>query len=210
MAGLARSSGPRSNMYSSQRFTNWTPHDPHWSEVEALPTRPRPTTSLRRESGEVWSLFERRLAADFVRPCTTDEIVNVVGTVPQQFLDRLTGIYLMGGTAKQARARALTFGLYSRDRIFLFPIPAKKLATGWTCSGSPAVTQSYRQFGADIQPGRRGMTVTFDEDSLRRFYLYDVLLHEIGHHADQQKRTHRDAERFARWFADYQHSQLPR
>ena len=195
-------------MYSSQRFTNWTPHDPHWSEVEALPTRPRPTTSLRQEPGEALSVFERRLAADFVRPCTATDVVNVVATVPRQFLDHLAGIYLMGGTAKQTRARGLTFGLYSRDRIFLFPIPAQKLATGWTCSGTPAVIQSYRLFGADIQPGRRGVTVTFDEYSLRRFYLYDVLLHEIGHHADRQKRSHKDSERFARWFAEYQHSHL--
>jgi hypothetical protein len=37
--------------------------------------------------------------------------------------------------------------------------------------------------------------------SLRRFYLRDVLMHEIGHHLDTRNVTRKDRERFAEQFA---------
>ena len=40
--------------------------------------------------------------------------------------------------------------------------------------------------------------------ALRRFYLLDVLLHELGHHVGRLDDRHKDrktAERFADWFA---------
>ncbi len=43
--------------------------------------------------------------------------------------------------------------------------------------------------------GRRNL------DWLRRFYLRDVLTHEIGHHVDTWNETPKDRERFAEWFA---------
>ena len=46
----------------------------------------------------------------------------------------------------------------------------------------------------------------FTKASLRWFYLYDVLLHELAHHIDERTFTRpKDAaERFAEWFAQEQ------
>jgi len=46
----------------------------------------------------------------------------------------------------------------------------------------------------------------FTETSLSRFYLYDVLLHELGHHVDRRERQHdrRASENYAKWFAEVQ------
>jgi hypothetical protein len=46
----------------------------------------------------------------------------------------------------------------------------------------------------------------FTEASLRRFYLCDVLLHELAHHIDERtfSRPTDAAERFAEWFAQEQ------
>jgi hypothetical protein len=197
-------------MYSDQRFTNWTPHDPHWSEVNALPARPRPKIVLRRGTSDALPIFERKLAPDFLRPCAATDVAEVVSAIPQEFAAGLAGVYLMGGTARQARARAMTYGMYSRDRIFLFPVSARKLETGWTCSANAAEIHRYRVAGASVSAARRDAIVTFDEQSLRRFYLYDVLLHEVGHHADQLHRSPRDSKRFAHWFAEYQNARLAR
>jgi hypothetical protein len=40
-----------------------------------------------------------------------------------------------------------------------------------------------------------------DLDSLRRFYLRNVLMHEIGHHMDSRNISRKDRERFAEQFA---------
>ena len=44
----------------------------------------------------------------------------------------------------------------------------------------------------------------FSLRSLRRFYLYDVLLHELGHHVDKRADEKNNAarERYAEWFVE--------
>jgi hypothetical protein len=191
-------------MYSDQRFTNWTPHDPHWSEVNALPTRPRPRLVLNPGTDDALPIFERKLAHDFVRPCTVTDVAEVLSSIPREFVTGLGGVYLMGGTARQARTHAVTYGMYWRDQIFLFPVSARKLETGWTGSSNPAELQRYRAAGASLKTTRRETLVTFDQQSLRSFYLDDVLLHEVGHHTDRVHRSQREKEGFAHWFAEYQ------
>ena len=47
-------------------------------------------------------------------------------------------------------------------------------------------------------------TFNSDEESLKRFYLQDVLMHELGHHVDSPNfisKSDKKAEGFAEWFA---------
>ena len=210
MKGRARASGPRSGLYSNQRYTNWTPHDPHWSEALALPPRMRARAEVPLGIGEPVEVFERPLAPGFVLPVTVGDVVAVLGRIPSAFLSGLTGVYLMAGTAKQRRRRSLTFGLYQTGRIHLFPVPQQRLVEGWRCASRPADLAKYTKFGAITSASEGGSTtLTFDDESLRRFYLYDVLLHEIGHHVDRFDSA-RYPERFALWFAEFHYSQLNR
>ncbi len=57
--------------------------------------------------------------------------------------------------------------------------------------------------GAKWKQDESGWWLEFDRLSLRRFYLFDVLLHELGHHVDKRvwKRDTISAERYAEWFA---------
>lgn len=174
-----------------------------------MPARLRARALVDRDDEPRLPVFARPLATDFVRPCSVNDVVTVLVSVPPRCLSELGGVYLMAGTTKQSRARVLTHGMYFRDRVYLFPVPARRLVDGWPCSSKPTDIQKLVAFGATVSPSpRRGVTVTFDEESLRRFYLFDVLLHELGHHVDRQ-RTSGDAERYARWFAEFQYAQLP-
>lgn len=82
VAGRAGGSGPRSGMYSNQRFTNWSPHDPHWSEAQGLPLRMRPKVAIPRDGEGSLGVFERPLASGFIRPWTVDDVVDVLTRVP--------------------------------------------------------------------------------------------------------------------------------
>lgn len=209
MGVSVRRNGPRSGFYSEQRFTNWTPHDPYWLEVEALSRRMRPKASLPRPAADPVKIFERRLAAGFVRPFTTADVASVLACIPAGFLDELAGVYLMAGTVKQARTRVPTYGMYWENQVFLFPVPARRLADGWFCSSNRAELQRYLACGAGLRSARRGLTVQFDDESLRRFYLCEVLLHEVGHHVDRSRRSAKAGERYADWFAAFQRVNLP-
>lgn len=70
------------------------------------------------------------------------------------------------------------------------------------------VAKDYTKFGATLVPeGKGGALLTFDESSLRLFYLYDVLLHEVGHHVDRESNAD-NTDRYAHWFAEFQHARL--
>ena len=154
-------------------------------------------------------VYERPLAAGFTRPWTVEDVVDVLRRVPQAFVAGLSGVYLMGGTATQGRRRALTFGIYSNGRIFLFPVAHQRIAEGWRTPANPANLSKYTKFGAAVgSPSRGAATVIFDGPNLRRFYLYDVLLHELGHHVDRSGAA-KNAERYAMWFAEFQYAHLP-
>jgi len=199
--------GPRSGLYSSQRFTNWSPHDPNWSDAQAMPAGLRPSSEVARSEGPL-GIFERALSPGFSRPWTAEEVAEVLRGVPAHFLSELEGVFSMAGTTKQRRLQVLTHGMYYRNRIYLFPVPSERMAKGWRCSPKASEVQRYQRFGAQVKsPSRGGKSVMFDEASLRRFYLYDVLLHEVGHHYDQG-RSGQEGERFARWFAEFQRAHL--
>jgi len=209
MAGNPRGSGQRSGLYSEQRFTNWSVHDPYWSEVETLPRKMRPRVEVERESLPALGVYDRPVAEGFLRPCTPEDVAGVLGAIPSEFLTDLTGVFLLGGTTRQrGLTKKVTYGMYGRGRIFLFAYSEKLLTHKWPKMPKPSVAKEYTKFGATFVPdGKGGALLTFDESSLRRFYVYDVLLHEVGHHVDREKNAD-NAERYANWFADFQHARL--
>lgn len=112
---------------------------------------------------------------------------------------------------------ALAFGRYEAPcRILLFEQPALP----WRVPGALKREDVLRlkRAGAVIttEPGLRATLVDWPDDSLRRFMLEEVLLHELGHHVLQQhkgKRSariarSRDHEAFAARFAARQRSLL--
>ena len=114
----------------------------------------------------------------------------------------------MGGTSRQRNLKKITYGMYSSGRISLFALPEGMLVQHWRSMPKPSLVKEYTKFGATVIPaGKGGATLQFDESSLRLFYLYDVLLHEVGHHVDRSRESN-DAERYAHWFAEFQHARL--
>jgi hypothetical protein len=67
---------------------------------------------------------------------------------------------------------------------------------------NPTFLQAYTRAGATLVRRHTGVEISFDTDSLRTFYLCDVLIHEIGHHvAGPERAASQQSERFAKWFA---------
>jgi len=208
MAGNARGSGQRSGLYSDQRFTNWSTHDPYWSEVETLPKKTRPRIEIVRESEDPLGVYDRTLSEGFVRPWSVEDVARVLQSIPNQFLIGLTGVFLLGGTSRQRSLKSLTYGIYSTNRIYLFALPERMLEQHLSKMPKPNVAHAYTRFGATITPDGKGKgKLRFDVPSLRNFFLYDVLLHEVGHHVDRDHQSD-NAERYATWFADFQQARL--
>ena len=132
--------------------------------------------------------------------------------VPSHFLKDLKAIITLSGSKKIEKVVSkFCYGTYSNDWIFLSPYPKSYLVWEWRKGISPNYLIRYKQAGARVEEIKGGMQVVFNEISLKRFYLQDVLMHEIGHHVDVDLRstTFRKRENFAKWFAtEYGHRLL--
>ena len=201
-------SGPRSNMYSKVRFSNWSRFNPFNEETSRVVRELRPVTKLPLGDGDPCDIYIAPLDPRFVRPASFDDVMSTLASVPAEFLLGLGSVFILGGTGKQdrqAEGRRFRFGCYwfSPRRICLHAFPCRLLT--WQLRGSvrPSDLQPYRQAGVKCRSDRGRWTLEFDEESLRRFYLEDVLLHEIGHHVDRHNnpRPTAESERFAEWFA---------
>jgi hypothetical protein len=170
--------------------------------------RLQPRAQVKRIDEFALPIFDRKLNSGFLRPCSVEDVVATLDKVPNEFLVGLEGVWLMGGTEAQRNTKKFIYGMYSLSRIFLFPFAESRLELHWKSAPKPNVARDYTRFGATISATKgSGAVLRFDLESLRLFFLYDVLLHEIGHHVDRDHRAE-NAERYATWFADYQRARL--
>jgi hypothetical protein len=167
MSAHSNGSGPRSNRYSENRFTNWSEYEPWWLEIQAV---------FKRFDGKIAKrpvfprIIELPTLDGFIRPCSTAEVEAQLTSCSPEFLNGLRAVFILSGTAKQLKSwgRTRTFyGHYWRRCVFLHAFPFGRADLVW----------------------------------LRRFYLRDVLMHEIGHHVDRSNIARKDRERFAEEFA---------
>jgi len=135
----------------------------------------------------------RRTNAGFHHPAGKREIIR--------FLDSIGPIALYGVRVVEVARRPVmsgraspVFGRYEAPgRILLFEQPEPP----WRLTGilNRADTNRFKTFGATvtIQPDSQMTTVEWPKDSLKRFMLEGVLLHELGHHVLQQYKGKRPA-----------------
>lgn len=211
MSGTKRSGGERSNIYSESKCTNWSQYDPFDLEISSLPEHCKPEASTRLKSGSI-SIYIRDLHPEFIHPVNPEDVKSLLDKVPPEFLNSLHSIYLLGGTSKQLKAskKSFRYGCYRGGGIYLYAYPRWMLKEKWGKRPSPTAIREYEQMGAKWIQDKSCWWLEFDRISLKRFYLYDVLLHELGHHVDRRRyhssgrfwnRDTASAERYAEWFS---------
>ena len=167
MSAHSNGSGPRSNRYSENRFTNWSEYEPWWLEVQAVFKHFDSRIAKRPTFPKI---VELEPIDGFIRPCSAREVEAQLMNCPEHFLKGLRAVFILSGTVKQLKGctrSAVFYGHYWNSCVFLHAYPFGRADLVW----------------------------------LRRFYLRDVLMHEIGHHFDLRNITAKDRERFAERFA---------
>jgi hypothetical protein len=193
--------GVRSNRYGGSKLTNWTDFDPYSSAVDRAYYRHMERVSETRELLVIAYPTHPR----FIMPVDEHSIRQHLSGMPAVFTRGLKAIFLLAGSNKEekvSKGRLSCYGCYGKECIFIHPYPRAEMT--WTESRppKPSIQQEYRRAGARLRLDSRGLHVAFDELSLRRFYLRDVLTHEIGHFVDRTKRRNKvPSEEFAHWFA---------
>jgi hypothetical protein len=205
-------------VYSVSKYTNWVEFDPFWSEALDFSTRliPRlsPVVVVEADEGHAISIYEKETHPLFVKPCTASDVAAVLNRMPREHLAGLERVNLLGGASKQDRVASIdlvSYGCYSKGRIWLHAFPRRQMSRWLRRLPKPSVVQEYTRVGAELAPEDGGWRFRFSEDSLRRFYLRDVLLHELGHHVDRfnESKDGQSKERYANWFASQYADRVP-
>src|SRR5215469_342825 len=101
MSAHNNGSGPRSNRYSGNRFTNWTEYEPWWLEVQAV---------FKRFDGKIAKrpacpkIIELKALEGFILPCRAGEVERQLMRCPPDFLKELRAVFILSGTARQLKS----------------------------------------------------------------------------------------------------------
>jgi hypothetical protein len=134
----------------------------------------------------------------YIHPVTTEDVAERVARLPKRFRNKLEIVQF----SRMTRKRALfpCYGMQWGTAVYLYPIEAN-LVERYVRPPRPEQVIEARMFGGEWQPDGRGWNLVWTADSIRDFYLNNVLIHEIGHTVDDRNGGFVDRERFANWFA---------
>lgn len=92
------------------------------------------------------------------------------------------------------------YGMQWGNAIYLYPVEEDRIEH-FNTPPKPAQIVEARMYGASWRQADGVWQLVWTEESLRDFYLNNILIHELGHILDQRNTSYADRERYAEWFA---------
>lgn len=134
----------------------------------------------------------------FIHPVTAGEIRERLAFLPARIVKQVEVVQL----SRMTRKRALfpCYGMQWGASVYLYPIEESLVET-YVRPPTPQQQIEARMFGGMWSAEGREWTLTWTPNSLKDFYLNNVLIHEIGHVLDTRNTRTEDRERYANWFA---------
>jgi hypothetical protein len=145
-----------------------------------------------------FSIVVQPAGTGFRHVVTEDEVRRRLAQLPEWMTRPLQIVQLSQMTRKKRRAPC--YGMQWGNAIYLYPIE-ESLVESFVKPPKPAQRIEANMYGARWEHGRTGWQLVWTEESIRDFYLNNVLIHELGHILDSRNSSHVDRERFAEWFA---------
>lgn len=134
----------------------------------------------------------------YIHPVSVDEIRARIADLPRQFTEQVEVVQLSAMTRK--RKLFPCYGMQWGQNVYLYPIEASLVET-YVRPPKPQQLVEARMFGGVWSQDGAKWRLTWTPESIRDFYLNNVLIHEIGHVLDTRNTNTDDRERYAIWFA---------
>lgn len=129
---------------------------------------------------------------------TPEEIRSRLAMFPAQLLRSLQVVHLSRMTRKKKRCPC--YGMQWGNAIYLYPVEDTRIETFFRPPKPAQVIEARMYGGRWVQVGR-GWQLVWTDDSIRDYYLNNILIHELGHLLDERNTSYSDRERYAEWFA---------
>lgn len=147
---------------------------------------------------DVPKILVEQPGAEFIHPVTPDEIRERLTQLPREYQGYVDVVQL----SRMTRKRQLfpVYGLQWGTAVYLYPIEMSLVET-YVRAPRPHQEIEARMFGGRWEHEGGMWRLYWTIDTIRDFYLNNILIHEVGHAIDRRNRRSRDRERFANWFA---------
>lgn len=154
------------------------------------------------EPGEVSSSSYRIIEQDpgegYQHVVSGDEVRGRLNEMPAQMLEQLDVIQLSRMTRKKQSFPC--YGMQWGNSLYLYPIETN-LIESFNRPPRPAEFNETRMYGGRWQQQGNSWQLVWTPESIKDFYLNNILIHELGHLLDDRNSSYVDRERYAEWFA---------
>lgn len=210
MSGQSCSGAPRQSR--SQQTRNQ-----HESHRRTSARMVRPSVAYHQRSGgnantefsapEIWydatgrtrtSYRVQPPGTDYRHAVTVEEVRERLKQLPEEFTQQVEVIQFSTMTRK--RRLFPCYGMQWGANVYLYPIELS-LKEVYIRSPRPEQMIEARMFGGVWTQCAAEWHLTWTEQSIKDFYLNNVLIHEVGHVVDHRNTRMIDRERYANWFA---------
>lgn len=141
---------------------------------------------------------EQPAGRGYVHAVTVDEVRDRLSLLPPQFTESLEVVQLSGMTRK--RRLFPLYGMQWGPNVYLYPIE-ESLTETYIRPPRPEQFVEAKMFGGRWEQNANEWKLIWTPETIRDFYLNNVLIHEIGHVNDLRNTNAHKREQFAIWFA---------
>ncbi|HUQ68615.1 MAG TPA: hypothetical protein VM165_03770 [Planctomycetaceae bacterium] len=140
----------------------------------------------------------QRAGEGYIHPVTIAEVRDRMAALPKKFADAVDVVQFSTMTRK--RRLFPCYGMQWGSNVYLYPIEAS-LTERYIRPPRPEQLVEAKMFGGVWSEQGREWRLTWTPETIRDFYLNNVLIHEIGHVLDHRNTNPHAREQFAIWFA---------
>lgn len=130
---------------------------------------------------------------------TPEEIRERLAKLPPEMIAPLEVVQMSRMTRKKQSFPC--YGMQWGTALYLYPIE-EALVEYFHRAPKPCFFNEVRMYGGEwVQRQGTAWQLRWSLESIRDFYLNNILIHELGHLLDNRNSNYVDRERFAEWFA---------
>lgn len=129
---------------------------------------------------------------------TEQEIRDRLDLLPKEFIESLGVVQLSRMTRK--RAIFPLYGMQWGPNVYLYPMECS-LTERYARKPRPQFRIDSEMYGGVWEEMDGIWQLSWNDSTIKDFYLNNVLIHEIGHLNDHRNRSYLERERYANWFA---------
>jgi hypothetical protein len=151
-----------------------------------------------------WQFFQENPSRDFYHPCKPEEYLDVLNRLPERHTENIKGIIL-----RRTTTRDHNLGIEAMKRfscVIMNSFPQKRVYV-FEKKPTESTIKHYEPFCKTWLSKNGVWHLSWSKEEVKKYYLYHLFLHEIGHIYDvqQSSRTKREnyAESFARDMAEW-------